>query len=120
MKSELLNSILSNYSKVRIDDFELDIPAIKHGIIFLYASWSQSRVQLNSLLASLSDCHNIELFVFDIDRRESILFLEKNGLQSDGWGETFWVKGGTIIDSLKKYDMNNIGELVKKNICLPG
>lgn len=103
------------HSKVKINDFSLDIQSIDYGIIFLYASWSQSRNQLRVLVDSLSDFRNIEIFLFDVDMPESTLFFQKNGLFSNGWGETYWIKNGRVLSFLDKYANDNLYALEQNN-----
>jgi hypothetical protein len=61
---------------------------------------------------------NIPLFIFDIDTPEAETFFRINNLCSDAWDETYWVKRGAIIASLKKYDSQYSHPLIINNKLL--
>jgi hypothetical protein len=118
MTASKLEGYLSGYTNVKINDFSCNVDGINSGIIFLYCEWSPTFVQLQALLNSLSDCPAIALFILDIDEKEAQPFIKKHELESNGWGETYWVKKGKIISFLRKYNAQNIEQLVTNNKML--
>ena len=115
MRVEELDSIVKEYPTVKFNDFSISIDRINNGIVFLYAIWSQSLIQLRILLNSLEEHKSIPLFIYDIDDPLFFEFKSFNNISSDGWGETFWIKSGQIIASKKKYLIIDKEELVKYN-----
>ncbi|MFX1705335.1 hypothetical protein PV783_15330 [Chitinophaga sp. CC14] len=116
MSSEL-ELLLAKHPDVRINNYSDDIVSIEKGIIFLYANWSHAIVQLRNLIQSLGAI-SIPLYFFDIDNPDSLRYFDKNELRSDGWGETYWVRDGKIVSTLKKYNSQNIEELILNNALL--
>ncbi len=95
--------LFSSYPNTVIDDYSIDPSCIARGVIFLYAAWSPTIVQLRCLITSLEGTYNFPLYIFDIDVANSNGFLEHHGMCSDGWGETYWVKDGKSVATMKKY-----------------
>jgi hypothetical protein len=113
-----IQELLSKRSRVYYNDFTVNINELKKGIIFMYAPWGITHIQLLSLIASLEEFSEIDLFVFNIDDSEFKNYCVKNSLRSDGWGETYWVRSGKIVASEKKYDINtglSVMERLKEN-----
>ncbi|MCF6408080.1 hypothetical protein L3C95_34650 [Chitinophaga filiformis] len=114
----MLKQNLSRHTKVKLNDFAIDINKTERAIIFLYCSWSPTITQLKSLMDSLVNYQDILLLVYDIDEKEALQFFDEQGLQSNGWGETYWIKNGKVISTLKKYGPQNMEELIGKNAKL--
>jgi len=109
---------IASYANVRVNDFSIDIEKIERGVVFLYCAWSTTIVQLRNLLIAMENYEEINLFIFDIDEAGALRFLVKQGLRSDGWGETYWVKNGKVVSFLKKYGERNMEELDNSNKML--
>ncbi len=84
----------------------------------MYAEWSPTIVQLRNLLLSLTNNSDIQLYIYDIDNSNSISFFDQNGLHSEGWGETFWIKNGRLIAELKNYTSKDLHNLKRRNNLL--
>lgn len=110
------NKLFRNYTNVKINDYSISINEIESGIIFLYCTWSPTIIQLKTLFTSLENKCDINLFVFDIDREEALSFFNRQGLHSDGWGETYWIKDGKVISFMKNYNMQSVHELINNNM----
>jgi hypothetical protein len=113
-----LEDLLNKRQNTYYNNFNADIDKITAGIIFMYATWGLTHIQLISLITSLEEFPDINLFVFDIDSLGFVDYRTRNNLHSDGWGETVWVKQGKIVASEKKYDINtssSISEKLKAN-----
>src|SRR5687768_9731294 len=102
----VFDNLLNKRPRIYYNDFAVNIDKVPAGIIFMYASWGITHIQLSSLITSLEDFPDIDLFVFDIDAPAFFDYRLRNNLHSDGWGETFWIKLGKIVASEKKYDIN--------------
>jgi hypothetical protein len=109
-----LEDVLSKRSRNYYNDFTANINKLEAGIIFMYAAWGITHIQLLSLIYSLNEFSDIDLFVFDIDAPEFQDYSLKNNLRSDGWGETYWVKMGEIVARDKKYDINTGSGILEK------
>jgi len=118
MSANQLEISLSGYANVKVNDFSIDIDKIERGIIFLYCTWSPTIIQLRSLLTSLQNYQQIALLAFDIDEEEALQFFDKQGLHSDGWGETYWVEKGKVVFFLKRYGPQNLEQLISNNKLL--
>ncbi|SHN07946.1 hypothetical protein [Chitinophaga sp. CF418] len=118
MSAIQLEKNLSGYANVKVNDFSIDIDKIECGVIFLYCTWSPAIIQLHSLLTSLQNYQQIVLLGFDIDEEEALQFFGKQGLHSDGWGETYWVRKGEVVSFLKKYGPQSMEQLISNNKML--
>ena len=98
-----------------VNDFSTPISQLHQGVIFLHASWSNSLIQLKALLNSLKDFPELKLLVIDIDNINAIDFLQMNGLSSHGWGETYWIKNGNVVNFMSKYNMDSVHKLIENN-----
>lgn len=117
-----LDDLLNKRQKAYYNNFNADIDKITAGIIFLYAKWAITHIQIISLITSLEEFPDIDLFVFDIDSPGFVNYSRRNHLHSDGWGETFWIRRGKIVASEKKYNINTDpsvrDKLKSNNKCL--
>jgi len=93
----------------------LDIPHPINGIIFMHTVWSTSFLQLGLLLESLQNFPDIPLYIFDTDHSNTIGIKSNFEVYSDGWGETFWFKSGKIVGIKKKYNREDLNELIDNN-----
>jgi hypothetical protein len=118
MLPDQLKDAIYKHPAAVINDFSLDIDKLGNGIIFFFASWSPTLVQLASLHHSLQAFSSIRLHVVDIDHKDVQGYYERNGLISHGWGETYWIKEGKVVDQLKKYDTSHVGVLETKHRLL--
>lgn len=109
MLPESIQQLLNTHPAVIWNDLSLDKP--HKGIIFLFSGWSQSHVQLSSLLQSLRGFEEIWLFVMDVDVPGVEDYLQRNELSSDGWGETYWILNGKVVRVARKYDGGYIPRL---------
>lgn len=115
-----IDEIIASRTNNRFNTIAEDIPGEVSAIFFMYAAWSTSFLQLSFLIESLKNHPNIILYIFDIDQSNTEEIKNRFNVYSDGWGETFWLKQGHIILSIKKYSSNEINELVNNNINLIG
>lgn len=81
------------------------------GILFLYCSWSESKIYLDYLISILNDFPELDLYIVDIesDHYKRLSFEYK----SHGKGETFWISEGKI--KFKIYDYKKQKDEVLKN-----
>jgi len=101
----------NTYFNIPTDQISPKIDAI----LFMYTTWSHSFLQLAQLLKSLKSFPDIALFIFDTDDPNTDLIKSAFDTYSDGWGETFWIKSGEIVNVKKKYDTTALNKLVENN-----
>ncbi|NIG52811.1 hypothetical protein [Chitinophaga sp. Cy-1792] len=96
-----------------VNNYTISAVTQEKAIVFLFASWSPTIVQLKTLLQSLTSNPEIPLFVYDIDNVDYLKISDT--FHSDGWGETFWIKAGQVIATLKKYAIRDLNKLIVNN-----
>lgn len=111
MDKEKVKVLLDKRKYSYFNKYDFDIRDVKEGVLFMFASWSTSAIQLISLLQVLRDFPELKLIVLDIDDPRIELYKFKNGVYSNGWGETFLIKDCKIIGALQKYQPEDLGKL---------
>jgi hypothetical protein len=118
MISNEIKTLLAKRFLVEINSFSINVEEIHAGIIFLYAFWSQSLLQLKVLVNSLQQFDDAKLYVIDVDEPRASEFIDRNHLESNGWGETYWIKNGEITFKAKKYDLSYLIQLHERNLFI--
>ncbi|WP_343692807.1 hypothetical protein [Chitinophaga sp.] len=105
--------MFTNRPNTYFNDFSSKDAFHSAAIVFIYADWSApARAAGKTLIQSLTDFPSIQLFILDNDESATLNFMIENDMLSHGWGETFWLKNGRIISSIKRYDTLKIKDLV--------
>jgi hypothetical protein len=107
-------SSLNRYAHVYLADVHIvplvtsaELSAIKKGILFIHAPWSEASVRslvtLASTLASLPG-PRLPLYIADIASWSPLLGMESfAGMLCGGFGETFWMKDGQVVGKMSAY-----------------
>lgn len=86
---------------------EIDLPAIKEGLLFVVALWSgasqTSFRSLNAVLARHPQFDSVRLFVCDTDEAGVQSFLVTNGVIPAGKGETARIRNAEVEEVISNY-----------------
>jgi hypothetical protein len=118
MINEEIKQLTEKRNNIVYNNFSIGIKNIQLGIVFTYATWSPTIVQLRNLLKSLEQFPQTPVYLYNIDEPGFIHYADENKIESHGWGETFWVKGGEIIAAQKKYSSDSMNELIHNNTII--
>jgi hypothetical protein len=88
--------VLSSFEEVRLGE-------IRRGVVFVFAPWSGVAVlalrRFTQVMAAL-DTRSLDLVVLDIDcltSETATQLFGSSGFQAGGYGETIWVRDGTVV-----------------------
>lgn len=82
-------------------DWDIDINAYT-GIIFYYAEWAPSILNLRVLFEEILKTPTVKICILDIDFMERYQYIfEQPGMKPNGWGEIYWMRNGKLLHSIK-------------------
>ena len=111
-----LDELIMMFRKKGITSFFNEPVQIKKttGIVFYYAVWAPSTLNLEILLENITP--DLTLYIYDIDTPYFNSYIEEEVGTGTGWGDIFWLKKGKVLKRVNGFKNREEARIIINNL----